>query len=87
MLFIFISIDGICALKFEKEADKGEWVKKTFLNKSIHYRRSQPKNAKKIMSDFINQKNVEYIEPIAEGVDINDPNISKYNIACLMIGR
>ena len=37
---------------------------------------------KRIMSDFINQKNIEYIEPIAEGVDINDPNISKYNIAC-----
>ena len=37
ILFVFISIDGIfCALKFEKEADKGEWVKKTFFEKNIH---------------------------------------------------
>ncbi len=82
MLFIFISIDGICALKFEKEADKGEWVKKAFLGKKIHNLGPQSKRGWAVMRDFVNQNNIEYIEPIAEGVDINDPNIAKYNTAC-----
>lgn len=82
VICLLLCIDGFCAIKFDKEADKGEWVKKQFLNKEIRYRRNQPRNAKKIMNDFVNQRDVEYIEPIAEGVDINDSNIAKYNIAC-----
>lgn len=82
ILFVFISIDGLCALKLEREADKGEWIKKTFSGKKIYNLGPQSKRGWTVMRDFVNQNNIEYIEPIAEGVDINDPNISKYNIAC-----
>lgn len=75
-------------LEFKTEHDKGVWIKNYFKGKKIKI--SPPINATqeqnvfehKFIQDFINQRNVQNIEPIAVGKSILDSEIAKYNTAC-----
>jgi hypothetical protein len=77
------------ANEFEKEVHKADWIKE-FLYKFRSYRiyvrtdatLKQKKLAKDILNKFLKQKDIEHIEPIAIGKDIDSPEIAKFNTAC-----
>lgn len=83
--FLLFSSLNLSAQEFAKEVDKLDWVKKTFNDQrmfDIFYREGYEDLGKQVMHDFIHNKDIETIEPIAKGNNINDPNIAKYNLAC-----
>jgi len=70
-----------------KEEDKAQTVKE--LLKGIEFEAvrypNEPERDKfcqELLPDFLAQKNIEYLKPIATGENINSPEIAKYNTAC-----
>ena len=72
----------------EKEVDKSDIIKKLFKGKKFQKFDIPDLTAKEkafeaqLLKDFINQKGIEMIEPIAVGDNINSPEIDVFNKAC-----
>jgi len=69
---------------FQREADKGVWIKEHFKGKKVYHHNPKivTKAEDEIMNAFLKQKDIEYIEPDTIGKDINDPNIAPFNKIC-----
>lgn len=74
-----------------KKVNKAEWIKNFCKERKIKFEivkgrenvsEVEKKELFKLAQDFIEQKNIIHIEPIASGKDINDPAIAKFNRAC-----
>ena len=85
ILFLLIFSVNLEAQEFINEATKLKWVKETFKDQrmfDLWHRDGYEELGKQVMHDFINQNNIEVIEPIAKGANIDNPNIAKFNQAC-----
>jgi hypothetical protein len=90
-LFLINVVTPVLAIEFQKEADKAQWIKEFFKDKEFepleqHFALNATEEEKtferRLFKDFITQKGIEHVEPIARGKSIDDPEIAKFNKAC-----
>ena len=77
VIILLLINPNIKLLNLKKEADKSQWIKTFFKNKrfdlsSIEY---EEDDEKEMLKDFVTQKGIEHLEPIAVGKNIDDPEI------------
>ncbi|AIL65029.1 hypothetical protein NOVO_03200 [Rickettsiales bacterium Ac37b] len=90
IILAFLSTHNqVFAIEFKTEKEKGVWIKNFFKDQefapieyTIHATKAEKAFARQILKDFINQNNIEHLEPIAMGSSIEDPLIAKFNTAC-----
>ncbi|WP_375331976.1 hypothetical protein [Candidatus Tisiphia endosymbiont of Temnostethus pusillus] len=88
-LVLFLTNHHIWAIEFKTEQEKSIWIKNFFKDKEmapmeypIKATEEEKQFKSQLINDFINQNDIEHIEPIARGKSVSDSEIAKYNTAC-----